>query len=222
MVANNEQAMGPRAKPELLLEWVLFASRWLLAPLYLSMVSMLAAILVVFLRQLISQLPNLWAMESEQVILLTLSFIDLSLTANLLLIVIFAGYEKHRAPFERGAARQSAATQRDWIAGLEFLVFYRNPDRGHHAIEAILQSKDKARVGLADARRLFQHRVEQRGEIAGRGIDGLQHLGGRGLLRQRFAGFGQEPRILHRDHRLRRKVLQSAIWLSQNGRTSWR
>src|SRR5437899_2088505 len=93
MVANNEQAMGPRAKPELLLEWVLFASRWILAPLYLSMVSMPAAILVVFLRQLISQLPNLWAMESEQVILLTLSFIDLSLTANLLLIVIFAGYE---------------------------------------------------------------------------------------------------------------------------------
>src|SRR6202040_1503612 len=78
MVATNERVMRPRAKPELLLEWVLFASRWILAPLYLSMVSMLAAIFVVFLRQLISQLPNLWTMESEQVILLTLSFIDLS------------------------------------------------------------------------------------------------------------------------------------------------
>src|SRR5215470_19972705 len=93
MIGNNERQMRPRAKPELILEWVLFASRWILAPLYLSMVAVLAAILVVFLRALLSELPHLWTMEGEQVILLTLSFIDLSLTANLLLIVIFAGYE---------------------------------------------------------------------------------------------------------------------------------
>jgi hypothetical protein len=67
MIVTNERVMRPRAKPELLLEWVLFASRWILAPLYLSMVSMLAAIFVVFLRQLLSELPHLWTMESEQV-----------------------------------------------------------------------------------------------------------------------------------------------------------
>ena len=38
---------------------VLFASRWILAPLYLSMISVLAAILVVFLRELLSALPPL-------------------------------------------------------------------------------------------------------------------------------------------------------------------
>jgi hypothetical protein len=32
MVVTNERAMRPRAKPELILEWVLFASRWILAP----------------------------------------------------------------------------------------------------------------------------------------------------------------------------------------------
>jgi hypothetical protein len=48
MVVTNERVMRPRARPELILEWVLFASRWILAPLYLSMVSMLAAIFVVF------------------------------------------------------------------------------------------------------------------------------------------------------------------------------
>jgi len=114
----------------------------------------------------------------------------------------------HRAPFEHGPAGQGAAAQRDRIVCLEFLVLCRYPERGHHPIEAILQLEDKARVGVADARRLFKHRVEHRSEIAGRGIDGLQHLGGRGLLLQRFTGFGQESRILHRDHRLRRKVLQ--------------
>jgi hypothetical protein len=35
--------------------------------------------------------------------------------------------------------------------------------------------------------RLFQHRTEHRREIAGRGIDDLQYLGGRGLLLQRLA-----------------------------------
>src|SRR5262249_45485561 len=37
---------------------------------------------------------------------------------------------------------------------------------------------------LAESDRPFEHRVEHRGEVAGRGIDDLQHLGGRGLLLQ--------------------------------------
>ena len=54
----------------------------------------------------------------------------------------------------------------------------------------------------------FQHRIEDRSEVSGRGIDDLQDLGGRGLLLQGLARLSQEPRVLHRDHRLRRKVLQ--------------
>ena len=56
--------------------------------------------------------------------------------------------------------------------------------------------------------RLFQDRVEHRREVAGRGIDDLQHLGRRGLLLQSLARLGQEPRVLHRDDRLRREILQ--------------
>jgi hypothetical protein len=36
----------------------------------------------------------------------------------------------------------------------------------------------------------------------------LQYFRGRSLLLQSFAGFGEEPRILHRDYGLRREVLQ--------------
>ena len=93
MIGNTEQTMRRRPKPEIILEWVLFASRRILAPLYVSMILALAGILVVFLRELLSELSHLWAADSEQVIMLTLSLVDLSLTANLLLIVIFAGYE---------------------------------------------------------------------------------------------------------------------------------
>ena len=36
----------------------------------------------------------------------------------------------------------------------------------------------------------------------------MQHLGGRGLLLQRLARLGQQPSVLHRDHRLRGEVLE--------------
>src|SRR6516164_7705542 len=61
---------------------------------------------------------------------------------------------------------------------------------------------------LAEPDRSLEHRVEDRGEVAGRGIDDLQYLGSRGLLLQRLARLGQEPGILHRDDRLRREVLE--------------
>src|SRR5207248_11471866 len=53
--------------------------------------------------------------------------------------------------------------------------------------------------GAAKGVCLFQHRVENRREIAGRGIDDLQYLGRRSLLVQRLARLGYEPRVLHRD-----------------------
>lgn len=81
------------SKIEMGLERVLFASRWILAPFYLGMVLALFAILYVFVRELVQELTHLSGLDSEQVILLALSLIDLSLTGNLLLIVIFSGYE---------------------------------------------------------------------------------------------------------------------------------
>ena len=82
-----------RPKLEIGIERMLFASRWILAPFYLGMVVALAVILVVFVRALVADLAHIPTMDGEEAILLTLSLIDLSLTGNLLLIVIFSGYE---------------------------------------------------------------------------------------------------------------------------------
>jgi uncharacterized protein (TIGR00645 family) len=82
-----------RPRLESAVEQVLFSSRWLLAPLYLGMVLALVVILVVFARELFGELAHIGRMGAEQAILLALSLIDLSLTGNLLLIVIFSGYE---------------------------------------------------------------------------------------------------------------------------------
>jgi hypothetical protein len=65
--------------------------------------------------------------------------------------------------------------------------------------------------------RLLKHGVKHRGEIAGRGIDDLQYLGGCGLLLQCFARLGQQPRVLHRDDRLRREILQQRDLLVGEG-----
>jgi uncharacterized protein (TIGR00645 family) len=80
-------------KLERALELVLFASRWLLAPLYLGMIVALGLILFVFFRELVEQLHHAGTLDPEGAILLALSLIDLSLTANLVLIVMFSGYE---------------------------------------------------------------------------------------------------------------------------------
>ncbi len=90
---GTKRMNSPIGKLERALESLLFASRWLLAPLYLGMIVAVGLILMVFLRELIEQLTHVSTLDAEGAILLALSLIDLSLTANLLLIVIFSGYE---------------------------------------------------------------------------------------------------------------------------------
>jgi len=85
-------------------------------------------------------------------------------------------------------------------------------------MEVIAVTKHQGPMGHTAQRvRLLQYRVEHRGKIAWRRIDDLQYFGGRGLLLQCLARFGQQPRILHRDHRLRRKVLQQRDLLVGEG-----
>jgi uncharacterized protein (TIGR00645 family) len=71
----------------------LFASRWLMAPMYLGLVVSLAMLSVVFVKELVYYAPKTFSMSADQGILAVLTLIDLSLAANLLLIVLFSGYE---------------------------------------------------------------------------------------------------------------------------------
>lgn len=85
--------MGLKPLIETRFERGLFASRWLMAPMYLGLIVSLAMLVVVFTRELIHYAPQAFTMTSEQVILVVLTLIDLSLAGNLLLIVLFSGYE---------------------------------------------------------------------------------------------------------------------------------
>ena len=75
------------------LEAGLFHSRWLMAPFYLGLVAALLVLLVVFVNEAIHEFAHILTMGPEEAIMMVLSLIDLSLAGNLLLIVIFSGYE---------------------------------------------------------------------------------------------------------------------------------
>jgi uncharacterized protein (TIGR00645 family) len=75
------------------LEALIFNSRWLLAPFYLGLVLGICMLLVKFVQELIHVMPNIFTSSESEVVLAVLALVDLSLVANLLLIVIFSGYE---------------------------------------------------------------------------------------------------------------------------------
>jgi uncharacterized protein (TIGR00645 family) len=84
------------------LERGLFASRWLMAPFYVGLVIALAVLLVAFLRAIVTEIPDLATLDEAKVILWVLTLIDLSLAANLIVMVIFAGYENFVSKMDIG------------------------------------------------------------------------------------------------------------------------
>lgn len=78
---------------EKFIERWLFASRWLLAPFYIGLVGALAMLLITFGRELLHTAENIGSLQTQDAILASLALIDISLAANLILIVVFSGYE---------------------------------------------------------------------------------------------------------------------------------
>jgi len=83
----------PLKQVELGIESILFNSRWLMAPFYLGLVVSLAVLLLKFLMMLWEFILHAPAAKESDIILGVLSLIDVSLTGNLILIVVFSGYE---------------------------------------------------------------------------------------------------------------------------------
>ena len=75
------------------LEAIVFGSRWILAPFYIGMVGAMALVLVKFIQEFIHIVPGILTLHEGEVILAVLTLVDMSLVGNLLLMVIFAGYE---------------------------------------------------------------------------------------------------------------------------------
>ena len=68
-------------------------SRWLMAPFYVGLIGSLFVLLYTFIREFFHFVLKVTTATEADVILGVLALIDLSLAANLVLIVVFSGYE---------------------------------------------------------------------------------------------------------------------------------
>ena len=103
-------------KFERLIENILFHSRWTLAPFYLGLALCLLLMLVHFMRELFHFVVKIPVAKDADVILGVLALIDLTFTANLLLIVIFSGYENFVSKFENDGDHDRP----DWMTKVDF------------------------------------------------------------------------------------------------------
>ncbi|MBX3453885.1 TIGR00645 family protein [Ferrovibrio sp.] len=101
---------------EHMLERVIFASRWLLAPFYLGLCLALVLLLVKFGQELLHVAPAVLTMSESDVVLSILALIDLSLAGNLLLLVIFSGYENFVSKIDVGNHKDRP----DWMGKVDY------------------------------------------------------------------------------------------------------
>ncbi|HCV65026.1 MAG TPA: TIGR00645 family protein [Serratia sp.] len=85
---------------ERFLENAMYASRWLLAPVYFGLSLALLALSIKFFQEIIHVLPNIFAIAEADLVLTLLSLIDMALVGGLLVMVggllvmvMFSGYE---------------------------------------------------------------------------------------------------------------------------------
>lgn len=74
-------------------EKILFAARWLLAPVYLGLAFALVALGVKFFQEAIHVVMHVPEMAEADLVLTILAMIDLSLVGSLIVMVMFSGYE---------------------------------------------------------------------------------------------------------------------------------
>lgn len=101
---------------ERIFEQALFASRWLLAPFYGALAIGILVLLVKLLQELAHFVLHMWDATESQVVLGVLTMVDLSLTASLLVIVMFSGYENFVSKIDH-------ADHKDWPAWMGTIDF---------------------------------------------------------------------------------------------------
>jgi len=74
-------------------ERLMYASRWILAPIYAGMGLVLLALSVKFFEELYHFLPHIFEISETDFILTLLTLIDLTLVGSLIVLIMFSGYE---------------------------------------------------------------------------------------------------------------------------------
>ena len=102
---------------ENLLEKSIFASRWLLAPVYIVLSISLFFITIKVIQELLHFAPIVLTTDLKYMMLFFLHIVDLALIGNLVLMIIFAGYENFVSKI---TVADDSEDKPDWMGKTDF------------------------------------------------------------------------------------------------------
>ncbi|CAL4326040.1 TIGR00645 family protein [Buchnera aphidicola] len=76
-----------------IIEKIIYASRWLMFPVYVSLSFGFILLTLKFFQQIVFVVPDILTMSESGLVLVVLSLINISLVGGLLVMVMFSGYE---------------------------------------------------------------------------------------------------------------------------------
>lgn len=100
---------------EKLIERCMYASRWLLAPIYLGLSLTLIALGVKFFQEVIHVIPQLFTIAESDLVLVVLSLIDLALVGGLIVMVMLSSYENFVSQLDIG----EDAEKLNWLGKMD-------------------------------------------------------------------------------------------------------
>ncbi len=98
------------------LEAFVFASRWLLAPFYVGLILAIVLLLIKFVKEFFHVVPVVLTGEGGEAIVGILTLVDVALVANLLIIIVFAGYENFVSRIDTAGH----ADRPEWMGHVDF------------------------------------------------------------------------------------------------------
>lgn len=93
----------------------IYASRWLLAPIYLGLSLALLALGLKFFQELLHLLPHVFSLAEADLVLVILSLIDMALVGGLLVMVMLSSYENFVSQLDIG----EGAEKLGWLGKMD-------------------------------------------------------------------------------------------------------
>lgn len=98
-------------------EHLLFSSRWLMAPVYFGLVLAMVVLLIKFVKEVWHIFGQIMTASGGELIIGVLSLVDIALIMNLLIIIMFSGYENFVSKMEDLHSHQDRP---DWMGHIGF------------------------------------------------------------------------------------------------------
>ena len=136
---------------EFLLERLLTASRWLLAPFFVGLALGIIILLIKFVQEFYKLAKEAMVLSEAEAILGMLSLVDLTLTGALVMIVIFSGYENFVSKIDH----TSDKSWPEWMGSIDFTSLKIKLLGSIVAISAIQLLKQFMALGSTSDRELW-------------------------------------------------------------------